>query len=803
MRLLLMLLCLCLPMVLFGQATNKPVQKEGKITIQGYVVDTANTYLPFAHLVFTHKRSGHKNAAATDSKGQFSIGLQPGAYQLEASFLGYERFVQPYLFQKDTTGLVITLKGKSVELAEVEIKADLNNGIEHSATGMTFNIENDSLYQKLSVAEVLSYLPGVTVDDEQGVQLEGESAWVMINGKRRRLNKDMLINLLKNLQGDQLKKIELTHAPSAKYSGAERKIIDIQLSKQRKDGLQGSASSTFSNQNLSIFPMLNLDYKIGKAVFSGNSFPYVYFRKEEDVFSDRTLLDNSFSFDEVRKTTSKTNFGGYSFGVDYTFNKKHSAWVFAQYFFNNSDFSSEETTRQVENGALANTQANTNDNINDGKNKGISAAYRYDINEKGTRLDVAANYRKRDGEQTALNNNTINFNDETPMSVSENRNLGNTSGEQSSARIDFTLPIKDKKGNFESGVSFYRQTNARDNTFTTFDESLAEYVTVDNLSNSNQNEEENFSAYVNYGSKLGELNYSIGLRAEQIVIETKNNTNQQTFKNTFDNLLPIASLKYMLGPKKISNINLSYRQSYSLPPKLMLNPFEEFVNSNTIRRGNPNLKQSINHNISLRYTLRNKYFFNLTSNFVDRVAAATQTIEDGITVNTYQNLGFQTRLGFSFNTSLKLAKWWRVNISNSWNYNKLSDEALDNEVLNASLSCDQKFTLPKDFIFTANLSLNNGNANAFGVPNDFIRVNTYSGISKKLLDKKLTCSFGVADIFGVNNRNEVRYIAGNLVTKERRELQLPRVNFSISYNFASGEIIQKKGKKGSGAKDRF
>ncbi len=769
-----------------------------KITVSGRVVDSTGRYLPYAHVVFTHQKTKQKVAVATEAEGYFSAQLTPGLYAIEASFIGFVGYTQTYSLLKDTVLHDIVLTEKSEQLDEVVIKADIEKDIEHSAIGMTFNIKNDSLYKKLSVAQVLSYLPGVQVDENGRTTLEGDPATIMLNGRPQRLTTDLLMMLLENMQGDQIENIELISTPSAKYSGRVQKIIDINLKKQRKDGLLGSISTTIRNVDFSITSSAGLNYKTGKFIFSGSALPYSYSKRTRSFFMNRQLIDNSLSFKEEQKNIWKSNRDFYRFGIDYTINKQHSVWAYIMVNNGNGETQNDFSTNQFAFDNITNTQWNANKVNSDTRHYNVDLAYRYDIGDKGARLDIASNFGQNNSDLS--NSNTNELVDAADSSVVNNRNRDNQTGEnkQFSTRLDYLLPLKDKKGNFEAGLKYDDLFIADHNIFENFNAADNSYGVDLGFTNSFEYQEQVYTAYTSLSSNDKKLKYSLGLRLEHVETQSFSATTNQTFSNTFTNFLPVIVFKYMTNEKQTSNVNLSYRKGYRLPPYVQLNPFEVFVNSNTIKRGNPELTQSIYHLFGLKYTIKNKYFLSLSANFYENQFLSTQILENDITVTSYQNLGGQSLYRFKFNTRFTVFPWWRLNISAGLVYRSIISERVNNEIITYNASLDNTFTLPGSFILRVSSSFNNGASSGPDTPNKFIRVYSNASLSKRFLKDKALLSIRVFDIFGVANKNESTYTIDDTIFSRRVVLQRPLISLSLSYRFSSGEKINKKNKKKSG-----
>lgn len=780
----------------YGQKANKPK----KLTVSSIVTDSAGQYMPFASVVFTNQKTGKKTGITTnESDGSFSVEIPPGEYLIESSFIGFIKYTQNHSFIKDTVLPDIILKEKNIQLDEVIIRAEMEKSIEHNANGMTFNVKNDSLYKKLSASQVLSYLPGVTIDQSGAISLHGDPAMINFDGKTQRLSASLLSMVLESMQGDQIESIELIDTPSAKHSGRVKKIIDLKLKKQRKDGLLGSLSVGTGNVDFRISPYASLNYKTGKVIFSTSLSPYSYFRRSNSVLSNRGLIDNSLSFEEEQKRVSEYNSSYGQFGVDYTINKHHSISGNVSLYTQDRNSQVDFTTDQFSFGSLTNKQLNANKSDNVQNSTSSDLSYRYDIDDKGARLDMAIHYRETDSDTDNTNFNELENVSEGSVLENRNQNSQKDKNKEFSGRLDYFLPFKDKKGSFETGLKYDDLSITNFNIFEIFNSSDGIYEPDPNLSNSFEYNEHVYSSFASLNSSYGRLKYSVGLRLEHVETQSFSITQNQAFENKFTNVLPVISLKYMTNKEETNSLKLSYRKGYNLPPYIQLNPFEIFVNSNTIRRGNPDLKQSVYHLFVLGYTIKNKYFFRLNSNFYNNIIESVQILEDDISVLSYQNVGKRIVYRFNFNTNFNIFTWWKLNTSAALNHNIVKGERANNEVTRFRLGLRNTFNIPGKFTLGVNTSFSNGNSNGFGIPNDFIRAFTTASLSKRFWKNKASFSMIVSDIFGVMNREEETYIIDNTIFSKRNIIQRPSIGFNLSYKFSSGERITKKPKKKSEA----
>src|SRR5690606_25066532 len=110
--------------------------------------------------------------------------------------------------------------------------------------------------------------------------------------------------------------------------------------------------------------------------------------------STRRLLDNSIKFDEnINRNHIRTS-SSFNFDVDYTINNQHSFYVNygisksnnkSNSIFNSEQFSFED----LEMIYFTNSRVQDNQNV-----LLTSFGYRYDIDDKGMRLDLAGSYKR-------------------------------------------------------------------------------------------------------------------------------------------------------------------------------------------------------------------------------------------------------------------------------------------------------------------------------------------------------------------------------------------------------------------------
>lgn len=179
-----------------------------------------------------------------------------------------------------------------------------------------------------------------------------------------------------------------------------------------------------------------------------------YSKRSTSFFMNRALLDDSVSFNEEQHQLIESNSKYYQFGIDYTINKEHSlsASISSDGGTNETDIDSE--TDQFAFETLNNRQFSHNYSESRNNAYTLDLGYRYDIGDKGERLDFASSY----GENKMDNSN---FNKNELIDIINNTNTSNSNRDSQdqdhvkySSRLDYTLPLKDKKGKFEVGIKY-------------------------------------------------------------------------------------------------------------------------------------------------------------------------------------------------------------------------------------------------------------------------------------------------------------------------------------------------------------
>jgi len=177
------------------------------IKLEGTLKDSTGTALEMANIMAVNKATNAMDSyAITDDAGRYQLSLKANtAYILKASYIGYTPFEEPLT---TTTGNLIKniMLKAGVELAAVEITHEMPVTIKGDT--IVYNSDSFTNGTERKLEDVLKKLPGVEVDSDGGIKVEGKTVTkLMVDGKDF-FDGDTKLGV-KNIPADALDKIEV------------------------------------------------------------------------------------------------------------------------------------------------------------------------------------------------------------------------------------------------------------------------------------------------------------------------------------------------------------------------------------------------------------------------------------------------------------------------------------------------------------------------------------------------------------------------------------------------------------------
>jgi outer membrane receptor protein involved in Fe transport len=783
----LLIFFLAFPGNVFSNNTSFPLDKT--IIVTGQVIDKdTNTPLEYATIAFFSKKENKiVDGGITDAKGQFSIKIPNGVYDISIEYISYKKItLSNKKLEADTNLGTIFLQIDYASLDEVEIIAERTT-VEIKLDKKIYNVGKDLTVSGGTVSDVLDNIPSVSVDVEGNVALRGnDNVKILINGKPSGLVGLNSTDALRQLPADAIEKVEVITSPSARYeSEGTAGILNIILRRSKLQGFNGAISTNVGYPNAAGISG-NINYRTGDVNFF-NTTGYNYRESVGHSYTE-TRYKTTGNFVDERGNWDNTNKGLTSnLGLEWYITD--SASLTTSLLYRDSDNESDSKNRTLQYDENLNFVGESNRLEPEfGKNKTIQYAANFTKNFKTSGHKFTADFQYENSDE-----------DETSQITNDGLKSENIATLNNQKEIllqtDYVLPLGENS-QFELGYRGNFNTRSTDYTVELFNTTSNNFEIDTNLSNLF-----NFKVYINalytqFGSKIDKFSYLFGLRMENTQTTIDQPTSGDFKKKNITGLFPTINLSYELNENE--SITLGYSRRLERPRGFYLNPFPSRTSLTNIFQGNPDLDPSYSGLYDLGYinkfskvTLSTSLFYQHEkddSNWVsfetgDTVLVNNQEIP--VIQRTPVNLATEDRFGFEFNLNYTPTKKWRINTdlnmfknTTRGDYNGVNYDA-DNFSWNARLS--NKYTLPGKIDWQTNIDYRGPSEDAQNKRDAIASVNL--AFSKDFFDEKASIAFNINDLFD-SRRYKGEVNTPTFFTK--RDMQFrggQTFNLSFTYRF--------------------
>lgn len=584
--------------------------------INGKVV-LANGDVSYSSTLTLHNQSDSVilKYSAVDENGMYVFeDIAPGNYFIKAEELGYaEGYSEAFTHTSaDLTLKDIVIDAVTTEYEEVNIV--YKKPIVELRPDMTiFNVDSTINSVGLDAFELLRKSPGVVVDKDDNISLNGKSGLiVMIDGRVTPMNGKELSDYLRSIPSNTIDKIELISNPSAKYDASGNAgIINIRLKKNDNVGTHGSVNLGYSVGVYSKYDGgINLNRRSSKTNIYG-----AYSYRTGNNWSQEHLGRGTPDTIYKSKNESQFNSDGHTYkaGIDYYVNNRSTIGAMVQGVNRNYDYNStnlqevfnttEELMRYYK---MNNNQVGSRNNINGNvnysyRNPDNATSLTWDVdygiyNFKNVKL-YPYDYYDRFGNST----HQISQKYDMPVDI-----------QILTSKVDYERNLG--KGKLSTGVKV-SNINTENLQETYWDKGTGwefsplesnEYDYIENIQ----------AVYAQYQEQINHFNYYVGLRFENtsskgrsIGLKDVSGTLvpfDSTLTRHHQGLFPNAGITYSKDPMNQWSINYSRR--IDRPNNQDLNPFVFRVDDNFDRVGNGYLRPQLSNKFSIGHTY--KYMFN-------------------------------------------------------------------------------------------------------------------------------------------------------------------------------------------------
>lgn len=784
-------LLICFPMLVFSQKR-----------IEGTIINTGQAKLPQVAVEVYDSQNKLIKTLITDGQGNFVLESIGGdSAKLIVNDLEYARLEKIFNPEKQDGPLVLILKKETQDIQAVTLTKQ-KPLVKRKIDRLEFNVENSNI-TSLNVWEILKKTPGVTANNDVLGIKGSTSILVTINDKKVMLTGDELKNFLENIQGEELKSVEVITNPPAKYEASGSAVLNIVMKKNTIEGYRGIFSSKYiqtryakeavgisqyyKKNKLSVMG----SYNLARGTYYREGTDHVYYVEDQTRWvstmnrKDRNKGQNTLSFNAEYEADSLTNISlNYS---GYFSPKSYGIYNVPTLIYNAQNIAESDYTT-------------INDHYSRSINNILSLQADRKINEKNrltwTGYFAGNNFMRYQNVLTYLN--FINQPPEINNFISQNKN----NVQLYSTQADYQW--KNDQWQLESGskYSFVKTSNQLDFS----DNNNGELQYRPDKSNTFNYKEHNFALYTSLAYNPGKWNFKAGLRAEKTDLEGVVSEPYEVNKDSYWKLFPTLYIQYSTSNNH--QFGLSYGKRISRPSYSSLNPAKSYYNLFSYYQGDPKLKAAIIHNLNFTYTWK-EWNFDLYYNkeINPSMEISLQEPSTNSLIYHYTNIEKEQTYGLSLYKNLKIKPWWNISLSENFeraeNYFIGVDNVLyKHKVWNWFSDVSVVFILDK----SSDWKLETGHRYYSPSIQGTFRISgsssTYLVMNKKFFNKKLEASLLFNDIFKTSREKiSTKYANQDNFFIDYRDTQ--SFTISLKFNFGNQSVKNTKTIKKVEEQDRM
>lgn len=803
-------------LILCGLAAM-PLQAQN--TIKGRVLDAGTDEpVPFATVAVMTADSAVVGGTVADDNGSFAITVADGS-MLAFSSVGYHTACRSLKGLSNPVEVKLEPTATLLEAVQVTAKKPI---IEQQMDKLVMNVAQSAFAQGNNAMDLLRKAPGVSIDKDGNVKLNGQPVSVWIDGRPSQLDGKSLEALLRSTDGTSIDKIEVIANPSAKYDAAgQGGIIDIRTKRNFRQGFNGSLSASggmmgfgrnmemMASENSLFFDQdvsLNLNYRTSKT----NTFLQISEGTNQmgvDVVSETDMRPSGIDFYQksVSRYDAHVNSAALKLGNDWFIDKRNTLGIIFTVPMNsmtqwadtseNRSFQriGDAVTQQIMTDAVTDyrfTQYMGNLNythvFDESKMSEITANldYMHNVNRSSNPLD---NYYLLPSPALAWLGYSIDSANRTSLYSDNIFDVYSVKADWQGIVMKMFMmeagakwALSKTANQMEHTVQSLFPAAGPASTFTDFD--YTEHIGA---------------LYATLAGQLAPLTVKIGLRGEYTYAYNSTATVTQNYFNLF----PTAYIGYN-SADMMKRYGISYTRRIQRPNYAQLNPFQNYIDAHTSNMGNPDLRPAFSDNLNLtagfgQYVTIAGTFVNIKDNISHTPIIDPAT---GDQVLRADNIGSNRLLGGSVTLSeLPLGKHLTLMLNASLYDFRTSAPAEASliaglpasgqpyevhSLYSADYAC-LTLILPQDWKVQLDGYLSTP------VTQGYLRVGwSYAAnvaVKKSALDGRLLFSLSVNDLFRTMSNDFVIYSGGVLVSSYAQQYLIQKVSVGLQWNFGQAQ----------------
>lgn len=557
-------------------------------SLSGTVTDKDNEYLSYINVVlYQAKDSLFVTGVVSNSKGGFTINnIKQGYYRLAISGIGYQTY-QTELHVQDNQSLdmgKIVLTQQNITLNEIIVTAK-QNPLSVDQGKFKLNVSKSGLKEQASSFDVLSFLPGVMLSNNDISVIGKGKPLILLNGREIRSLAELEV-----LHPNQIKEVSIDNHPSAQYSSQYNSVILITTIGALKDYVSSQLfhTSTFSRKysdregaNINILHKKWAHYL---------SYQIKDYRAKEMAVNKYQLYDDS-SHELTSDNRSDNQGTGHS--------ATHNIIMSSSYKFNDKNNINLQYSLDINN---TNNRANT-DEVTSLTDQTITHITSQKIKNKSQLHNIEAMFvhKGEKDESLSLSGGYIYSKDHLSNLVNTDKTLFNNIDGANNYNIA-TLKADYKRNIFgdyelQMGGKFVNTRNSGNSNSSNPTDNSVFY------NNKTLLKDGTLAGYLTLDHQFNNLHMTAGIRGEYLNSNYSQN-GENLYRRKDFTLYPSVEFIYTFNPNFI--LLGGYESKSGNPSFSQLSPIIRYINAMLYEKGNPELKLMNSHNIYLTFILNNK-----------------------------------------------------------------------------------------------------------------------------------------------------------------------------------------------------
>ncbi|MCL2412982.1 MAG: TonB-dependent receptor [Bacteroidales bacterium] len=697
--------------------------------------------------------------AITDESGRFLLeNLRYGYYRLRISSIGYHTFISNTIeLSRGNNRLDLGsffINPSTTQLTEVEIVAT-RPVLEQQAGRLVFNVAESTTSVGDNALETLSRFPGVVVENDNSITMNGRNVLVTIDGRETHLSGEQLANLLRSMPAEQIGSIEGIDNPGARFSAEGiAGILNIRTRRTRMIGYSGSifAGVRYNyNRALSYDQGFDINFRNNRvtafANFSHSERNFSSGRDDFRNFPDGTRWQINRGKGSEREAWSMDNsYPGLSGrgGIDYHINNRNILSLSYRIVQGKSETIGDFFTRigmgNAEMTEIARIDSSSRQHFD------FSSTWRHhNLSLNYQHIFDSANQRQFFIDASWIRSGLFQSNDINTVFFSGNfadtirRELHNYDvrlpSDIFSIRADLEFPINRETG-IEVGTR-YSFVNNDNNQYT--NSTLSDrYIYSEHI----------LAAYIQLNHTFSpRLSVTAGLRGEYTALRGNNRMIDSIHTNSYFGLFPSLNINHQLTDR--TGLNFSYSRRLRRPNYSLLNPVVISGLRLMYMAGNPYLKPEYSHIFTLAYSFNHlpivRVFYARSNGQIRHISHF-----HGDTLwSRPENLGRNDAINLQLMFQHTFFDRWRFLVRTGGEYSRTHFEY--NGIPETRESFGVNYSISNDITLSPTMSMDINSWGAF--PQRFLfsrRTGRHSvdiGFRKSFFNRALTATINVSDVF--------------------------------------------------------